>query len=141
MKIMKVFITIILFMLLYPSASTIANAGVIERIKGIYDAPEELQKLQDQYDETTSLLQSQLESQREQLELAKQQNEKLLADNQKLMEKMEKMEENRQSLFSKIAYAVGTLIALVAVYAISVRIWRYIVWRKQGRDQQSAMLP
>ncbi|GKU77882.1 hypothetical protein [Paenibacillus sp. L3-i20] len=155
MKNIKFITAFIFVVMLYPFASSIANAGVIDRIKDIYEAPDKLQEIQDNYDATKALMEGQLESQREELELSKQQasellaqqesyrkqNELLMAENQQLLERMEKMEANRQSIYSKIAYTVGTLIALIALYAISVRIWRYIVWRKQGREQQGAFLP
>ena len=174
-----------------------AHANIIDRVKEIYQAPERLQELQRQYDETRAQLERQLETQRELLEqqarnleaqlqtsqelfeaqaeqleaqiqsqrelleaqaehleasrrqaealLARQeelqrenetyrqQNEALLAENQQLVERVKKAEESRQSILRIAATAAGVLIGLIALYSAALRIWRYAVWRRQGR--------
>ncbi|MFD0959896.1 type VII secretion EssA family protein [Paenibacillus chungangensis] len=138
-----------------------AHANMFERIKDIYDTPERLQELQNQYNDTKEQLEGQLKTQLEQLEAQRkqleesrrqteellqsqaemqrrnadyrQQNEALVAENQELMNRMQQAEENRKSLIRKVTWTAGILIGLIALYALAVRVWRFMVWRKQGR--------
>lgn len=149
MQYSKAIIVVILTIILFPAAAAPSHAGVFDRVKGIYEAPDKLQELQQQYEATKELMEGQLEQSRHQMqELLKanesyhRQNEALLAENEALLAKMEQAEASKKTWYKKVALAVGILVGLVAAYALSVRIWRYAVWRKQGREeQQGVMLP
>jgi Skp family chaperone for outer membrane proteins len=163
-----------------------AEAGVWDRIKDIYTAPEKVEELKDIYtdsmqklDEQREQLQGQLEAQREQLEesrrqaeellnrqadleqlnasymqenelykqeselyrqesdMYRKQNEELAAQNQQLLQRMQQIEEDRKAWIRNIVLTVGGLILLFLAYAASIRIWRYLVWRRQGKVLQS----
>lgn len=161
----KAILLIIIGMLIFPIAATTSHAGMFDRFKDIYEAPDRLQELQDQYESTKEMMEGQLETQREQLELSRQQamdllaqqeelmrsneryqqqNEALLADNEALLAQMAQSEANRQAFYRKVGLTIGILLSMAAAYAVSVRIWRFAVWRKQGReghDGHGVMLP
>ena len=146
------------------------HANLFDRVKDIYQTPERLQQLQNQYDETKMQLEEQLEAQREMLraqaeqletsrkqaeelmkrqerierenESFRRQNEALLAERQELIERIEQAEEARRSAIRLAVMSAGILIGLFALYAFSIRIWRYAVWRRQGRDRgREVLLP
>lgn len=146
-----------------------AEAGFVDRIKDIYEAPDRVQELQEQYQETMEMLEGRLEEQRKQLEesrlqaeelisrqkelqqhneLIRQENERyveqnkaLHAENQQLMQRMEEMEQNRKSLYRKVIFSICTFVVLVLSYTLSIRIWRFMVWRRQVRNGRGAMFP
>ena len=146
-----------------------AHANLFDRMKEIYQAPDRLQELQNQYHETIESLESQLKAQQEYLriqaehleasrkqteellarqeqmerenKLFRQQNEALLAENQELIKRIEQAKESRRTMIRGAAAAAGSLALLFVLYAAAVRIWRYLVWRKQGKDQRGALLP
>ncbi|MHA6482238.1 hypothetical protein ACX1C1_10110 [Paenibacillus sp. strain BS8-2] len=144
------FTAIIIFILSAASAAKTANAGVFDRIKDIYETPERLEELKESYDASIKAVEGQLEESRRQAEellqrqeeleqsneTYRERNELLAQENERLVAQMDELEQNRQSAFQKAAVAVGVVVALIAVYAISVRIWRYLTWRRQGRDQR-----
>lgn len=145
-----------------------AEAGFFERAKDIYNVPEKIEELQQEYNNAKQVMEEQIAAQHEQLKQSRQQAEELLnrqnqlqesneyyrqqneqyreqanmliAENENLLLKMEKMEQDRKSFYQKLVTIFVSLIALILLYALSVRIWRYIVWRKQGRPR-SVQLP
>lgn len=147
---------------MFPIWGPSVQAGVFDRIKDIYQAPDKLDELQEQYEATKSMLENQLQEQREQLELSRQQaiellerqdelqqanesyradneayrrqNEALLEENRNLIERMEELERKRQSLYRNAFTAVAVVAGLLAAYALSVRIWRFAVWRRHRRS-------
>lgn len=144
-----------------------AEAGFFERAKDIYNVPEKIEELQQEYNAAKQVMQEQIAAQREQLEESRKQAEELLtrqnelqenneyyreqneqyreqtnmliAENENLLLKMEKMEQDRKSFYQKLVVIVIVFITLLLLYALSVRIWRFIVWRKQGRTRSVPM--
>lgn len=118
-----------------------AYAGMFDRIKDIYNTPEKLDELQQQYTEA----QAQIESQAKQLEdsllkaeeLSRKQselivqNEELAARNSSLQAELDQMKRQRASLMDKLITAAIVIASVIALYFASVRIWRFAVWRKQ----------
>ncbi|MBB3150960.1 ABC-type multidrug transport system fused ATPase/permease subunit [Paenibacillus endophyticus] len=124
------------------------HAGFFDRIKDIYNTPEKISELEQQYIEAKEELAAQqqklVESAKaaeeyalkqqtllEQNEQFRQQNEQLIAQNADMQAEMARMKQERQSFVSKLIYTVVILAAVFAAYIISIRIWRYLVWRKQ----------
>ncbi|MFD0589614.1 hypothetical protein ACFQZE_16615 [Paenibacillus sp. GCM10027627] len=145
---MKAYAAAIVLLLLFPFAANTAEANVIDRIKDIYETPDKLKEMQEQYDAAAKQMEAQLEQSRQQTqaliesnETYREQNEALMAENEALVTKMEQAEASRKSLYRKAMWAAGIIIGLAAAYALSVRIWRYAVWRKQGRERQGVTLP
>lgn len=130
----------------FPQSS--AHAGFFDRIKDIYNTPEKISKLEQQYIEAKEALadqQQQLEKSAkaaeeyalEQQKLLdqngqlRQQNEQLIAQNASMQAQMEQMKQDRHSFISKLFHTIMILAAASVAYIISIRVWRYVVWRKQ----------
>ena len=131
------FLTIILNTMPQPTV----HAGFFDRIKDIYNTPEKISELEQQYIEAKEQLEESAKAaadyamkQQElmdQNERFRQQNEQLIAQNASLQAEMEQMKQDRQSLVSKLINTVIILAAVFICYIASIRVWRYIVWRKQ----------
>lgn len=131
------FLSFILIIIPQPSA----HAGIFDRIKDIYNTPEKISELQQQYIEAKEALaeqQRQLEeSARAAAEYALKQkellahNEQLIAQNAELQAEMNAMKQDKKSFISKLINAVIIIVVVFAAYIVSIRVWRYIVWRKQ----------
>ena len=139
-----------------------AEAGVVDRIKDIYYAPDKVEELQQTYTENMQRLDEQLDAQRAQLEESREQVERmrqqqaelmqanadyrdentaLQAQNEALLSRMEQMEQDRRSLIRTIATTVVAITGLVMLYAVSIRVWRFLAWRRHGgkHDGHEAM--
>ncbi len=139
-----------------------AEAGVMDRIKDIYYAPDKVEELQQTYTESVQRLDEQLEAQRAQLEESREQVERmhqqqaelmqanaeyrdenaaLQAQNEALLSRMEQMEQDRRSLIRNIATTIAVITGLVMLYAVSIRVWRYLAWRRHSgkHDGHEAM--
>ncbi|MDQ6422932.1 hypothetical protein RB620_26235 [Paenibacillus sp. LHD-117] len=147
----RLFVTaLILFLFSAATAAETASAGVFDRIKDIYETPDRLEELQQSYDASIKAMEGQLEESRKQAqelidrqdelqrsnEAYREQNEALAQENERLLRQMDELERSRESMYRKAAVAGGIVVALIAAYALSVRIWRYMVWRKQGRESR-----
>ncbi|MDQ0112055.1 hypothetical protein [Paenibacillus harenae] len=139
---------IVLTLLTLSLPQPVAHAGMFDRIKDIYNTPEKLDELQQQYSDAQALLENQAEKleqslivteqlTQKQAELTEQneqyrlQNEELLAQNSSLQAEMEQMKQQRQSLIGKLITTAVVIVSLIVLYLASVRIWRFAVWRKQ----------
>lgn len=139
-----------------------AEAGVMDKIKGIYYAPEKMEEMQQTYTESMQRLDEQLDAQRAQLEESREQVERmhqqqaelmqanaeyrdentaLQAQNEALLTRMEQMEQDRRSLIRTIATTIAVITGLVMLYAVSIRVWRYLAWRRHSgkHDGHEAM--
>lgn len=138
-----------------------AEAGVIDRIKDIYNTPDKIQQLEQQYLDTKVQLEATIEEQKQQLDEAidtaaklnqqqqellqqnkqiqqlnsqyKQQNDQLAEQNAALLTELEQAKEQRKSVWDKLLQSALIAIALLAAYFISLRIWRFMNWRRHGR--------
>jgi len=138
-----------------------ASAGFGDRLKDIYYAPERVEELQDAYAESMRKMDEQLEAQRAQLEESRRQVDELLrqqelladaneayrsdnaaleAQNEQLLGRMEKLEADRDTLVKRILLSVGAIAGLWLLYGASIRVWRYLAWRRQRGEQHEAML-
>jgi chromosome segregation ATPase len=141
-----------------------AQAGMMDRIKGIYEAPEQLEQMREQYTElkttyeeqqkkTEAALQaSRVEAERlakeqrqwlAENEKVRQENAALEAHNQQLMQRVELLEQqeaSRTSLMDRILKITITAILLLVGYFLAVRIFRYIIWRN-GRKSEPVTRP
>ncbi|RAV18918.1 hypothetical protein [Paenibacillus contaminans] len=128
-----------------------AEASVFDRIKDIYNAPEKVDELRKQYDDTMKSLEQQQEMLKEaQASMEKyaaeqkllmeennrfrQQKDELQAQNAQLTQRLEQLERDKagkSSLYRKWMSMIITAVALVLGYILSIRVWRYAVWRRQ----------
>lgn len=70
-------------------------------------------------------------------------NEKLQAQNSELSRRlalMEQQQDDRKSLIRKLILMAITVIGLILGYFALIRIWRYLVWRKQHINHQGRKL-
>ncbi|MFC4597868.1 hypothetical protein [Cohnella hongkongensis] len=148
MPILWLVLALLLFVALPPLP---AEANMLNRIRDIYKAPDQVDELREQYEETARTLEEQrrklMEAEtsldsyaseqrkiREENELYRQQNEELMAQNRLLTERLEQLEKDKsdkQALYRKWMTAVGAAVALIAGYVLSIRLWRYSVWRSR----------
>lgn len=118
-----------------------AHAGFFDRIKDIYNTPEKISELEQQYLEAKEALAVQQQKLEESAKAAEEyalrqqellaQNEQLIAQNAELQAEMERMKHDRQSLISKLINTVIVIAVIFVAYIVSIRVWRYLVWRKQ----------
>ncbi|MBW7473777.1 hypothetical protein K0T92_03335 [Paenibacillus oenotherae] len=131
-----------------------ADASFIDRITDIYNAPEKVEELTESFKLQQEKLERELNEQQERLleaqqtaqqyaaqqeELMKQneqyrlQNEQLSKQNNSLLQRMETMEADkskRSQFYRKIVTSVLVIAGMGLLYLLSIRIWRYNVWRK-----------
>ncbi len=106
-----------------------------EQAEELLSRQEELQRLNESYMQENELYKQESELYRQESELYRQQNEALAAQNAELLERMAQVEEDRRKWIRSTVLTVGGLILLFLAYAASIRIWRYLVWRRQGRTK------
>lgn len=131
------FLSFILIIIPQPTV----HAGLIDRIKDIYNTPEKISELQQQYIEATEALAKQQQQLEESAKAAAEyamkqqelleQNNQLIAQNAELQAEMDRMKQDKQSFISKLINTVIIIAAVFVAYIVSLRVWRYVVWRKQ----------
>jgi len=144
---------VIAFMAVFFLPVHTADANVFNRIKDIYNAPDKVDELREQYDETVKSLEQQrqklteaesamsqyaAEQQRikEENELYRQQNEELRTQNALMAERLAQLEKDKadkQATYRRWLTMIVAAVALVGGYVLSIRIWRYSVWRSRKR--------
>ncbi|MFC4776209.1 hypothetical protein ACFO9Q_05435 [Paenibacillus sp. GCM10023252] len=141
---LTMFMTILGLTLLVPSPQS-AEAGVIDRIKDIYNTPERIAELQQQYMDAQAQLKQQQEQLQESLRQAEEfaakqeelqrQNEQLLAQNASLSAELERAQQDKRLFTRKLILSAIIVLAFLCAYLLSIRIWRYVVWRRQRAGQ------
>ncbi|MGG1637011.1 hypothetical protein [Paenibacillus sp. NRS-1760] len=131
------FLSFILIIIPQPTV----HAGLIDRIKDIYNTPEKISELQQQYIEATEALAEQQQQLEESAKAAAEyalkqkelleQNNQLIAQNAELQAEMDRMKQDKQSFISKLINTVIIIASVFVAYIVSLRVWRYVVWRKQ----------
>lgn len=135
-----------LILLLIVIPGPIAEAGFFDRIKAIYNTPEKISELEQQYLDAKQALVEQQEKLAESLRAAEEyakvqqelmdQNEQLSAQNASLQAEIEQMQQQKKSFVSRLIN-IGIIVAvIIAAYILSVRLWRYTTWRKQRKAVQ-----
>ncbi|MFB6364217.1 coiled-coil domain-containing protein [Paenibacillus elgii] len=125
----------------------VAQAGFLDRVKDIYDMPEQIGQLQNQYNETKQ----ELERNREQLETTlkrseeaaeqykateqrlKEENSELRSRNEQLEQLIRRLEEAEQASAKRTRQIVRTALTgvlLVVLYFVLMRVIRLVVWRR-----------
>lgn len=135
---------LILLLIVIPGPT--AEAGFFDRIKDIYNTPEKISELEQQYLDAKQALVEQQEKLAESLRAAEEyaraqqelmdQNEQLSAQNASLQAEIEQIQQQKKSFVSRLIN-IGIIVAvIIAAYIISVRLWRYTTWRKQRKAVQ-----
>ncbi|WP_160032371.1 hypothetical protein [Paenibacillus sp. An7] len=131
--------TLVMYSLLLMVSDERAQAGFWENVYNGYEQfsnlPEEVNKLQQSYEQTMT----ELNSAKENIESFQAHNEELIAQNQYLMEQnesltsmvsqLQKAEEQRMKTQKRVTTTVITAIGLILFYFVLVRIIRYRMQR------------
>lgn len=125
-----------LFILTVSVSVTTANAGFFDRIQDIYNTPEKISELEQQYSEAKEALAEQQQKFLEQNEQLRRQNEQLIEQNASLQTELAQIKQERQSFISKLINTVIIITVIMVSYLASIRVWRYLVWRKQRNSSQ-----
>ncbi len=147
--------TCLISMILIAAPQPAVHAGFFSQIRDIFKAPEKINELEQHYIEAKeelgaqqqkleesakaaeeyALKQQELFEQnekfRQQNEQLQKQNEQLIAQNADMQAEMVRMKQEKQSFVSKLIYTFIIIAAVFAAYIVSIRVWRYLVWRKQ----------
>ncbi|MFD1956358.1 hypothetical protein ACFSL6_19775 [Paenibacillus thailandensis] len=115
----------------------VAEAGFFDRIGDIYNAPDKINEIERQYSEANEALAKQLEqtlqavedSEQKQQELVEL-NKRLIAQNESLQAEIERLQRQKELLKQKAVYTGVIAAVLIAAYIVSVRVWRYMAWRR-----------
>lgn len=125
-----------IFILTLSVSGPTAHAGFFDRIQDIYNTPEKISELEQQYTEAKEDLAEQQKKFLEQNEQLRRQNEQLIEQNASLETELEQIKQERQSFISKLMNTVIIIAAVMVSYLVSIRVWRYLVWRKQRNSSQ-----
>ncbi|MFD2327807.1 hypothetical protein ACFSR7_00995 [Cohnella sp. GCM10020058] len=137
------------FLFVYASSEASA-ATMYNRFKDIYQTPEKVDELRDQYIESQEKLQAQTEELNRRAEEMQSQTEQYLAETQALSERnkaladqndalnaqlaaMTEKQRARAALTRKTVYSIAAVLGLGMLYLLTIRLWRYSVWRRQRR--------
>ncbi|MDG0808372.1 DUF3450 family protein [Cohnella rhizosphaerae] len=135
------------FLFAYASSEA-AAATMYDRFKDIYQTPEKVDELRDQYIESQQKLQEQTdelnrraeemqnrtEQYQAETEALNARNEALAAQNAALNKQLADMTEKqkaRAALTRKTVYSVAAVLGAGILYLLTIRLWRYSVWRRQ----------
>jgi septal ring factor EnvC (AmiA/AmiB activator) len=127
---------------------SVAQANIIDRVKDIYQLPEDFNKMQQEYEATKQQLEEQKQKLTEQkdklaeaMQSSKETQDQLIAQNRQLQEQnaslqqrlqiMEKAASDKANRNRKITYIISTAILLIVFYFVSGRLFRLAVWRRQ----------
>lgn len=145
-KMVKTALTAVIVSSLWAAlASHPAEASLYDRMKDIYHAPDKVDELTRQYNESLRQMEEQQQQLREELEVKQQaleleneqlaeQNVRLARQNSELAGRLAQIEEKRAALTRKIVTSVLVVAAMLLGYVAAIRIWRYRVWRRQLRE-------
>lgn len=137
--------------LLAYSSSDAAAATMYDKFKDIYKTPDKVDELRSQYVETQQKLEEQTEELNRRTEEMRSQTEQYLAETKALSDRnaalteqnealnaqlsdMVRKQKARTSLTRKVAYSVGAVLGAGLLYMLTIRVWRYSVWRRQRSD-------
>ncbi|KQX44722.1 hypothetical protein [Paenibacillus sp. Root444D2] len=138
----KVFgLLVIMVGFMYPASAV--QASWLDRVKDIYQLPENVEQIQKDYETTKQ----QLEDQKDKLSKAIRhsqeteerllgQNETLKKENEQLQERLKAMEQialDKEKRNQKLTYMAVTAVLLIIFYLVLGRVFRFIVWRRQKR--------
>jgi CHASE3 domain sensor protein len=120
-----------------------AEAGLLDRVKDIYQLPEQLEGIQKEFDSTKQQLEEQKDKLAETMRQSKEAQDRLIAQNKQLLEQNEALQSRIQAMEQtaldknartrKITTIAVTAVILVIGYFVLGRVLRITVWRRQKR--------
>lgn len=137
-------ILVILFGFMYPASAV--QASWLDRVKDIYQLPENVEQIQKDYEATKQQLEDQKDKLSEAIRHSQEteerllgQNETLKRENEHLQERLKAMEQvalDKEKRNRKLTYMAVTAVLLVLFYFVLGRVFRFIVWRRQKRGMR-----
>ncbi|WP_282942542.1 hypothetical protein [Paenibacillus sp. RC67] len=123
---------------------TTVEAGVLDRVKDMYQLPEHVESIQKEFDATKQQLEEQrnklvesVQQSREAIDLLNIQNKQLLEQNEALQTRIQMMEQtslDKKAQNRKITMIAVTVIFLIIGYFLIGRLIRIMVWRRQNSN-------
>ncbi|MDD9272231.1 hypothetical protein ACFPES_34975 [Paenibacillus sp. GCM10023248] len=123
-----------------------AEASWLDRVKDIYQMPENIEQIQKEYETTKQQLEEQKDQLAETIRRSEEteaklleQNEQLVNENKQLQERLRVMEQaalDKERRNRKITNMAVAAAALVVLYFVLGRVFRYMVWRRQKRQMK-----
>ncbi|WP_028550214.1 hypothetical protein [Paenibacillus sp. UNC451MF] len=123
---------------------TTVEAGVLDRVKDMYQLPEHVESIQKEFDATKQQLEEQrnklaesVQQSREAIDLLNAQNKQLLEQNEALQSRIQMMEQtslDKKAQTRKITSIALTVIFLIIGYFLIGRLIRILVWRRQNSN-------
>jgi regulator of replication initiation timing len=124
-----------LLMIVFLGSASTAEANVIDKIKGLYDLPGDVDNLKKQYEATKQ----ELEDQKAKLEEQVIKNSQLLEENKTLQTRIQDMEQSVIQAKNKRAHqfkiALITAASLIIVYFGLGRLFRYLIWQRNKKQK------
>ncbi|MDQ0902167.1 MULTISPECIES: hypothetical protein [unclassified Paenibacillus] len=137
-------ILVILFGFMYPASAV--QASWLDRVKDIYQLPENVEQIQKDYEATKQQLEDQKDKLSEAIRHSQEteerllgQNETLKRENEQLQERLKAMEQvalDKEKRNRKLTYMAVTAVLLVLFYFVLGRVFRFMVWRRQKRGMR-----
>jgi regulator of replication initiation timing len=122
-----------LIVFLYPAST--AEANVIDKIKGIYDLPGDVEHLKKQYEDTKQ----QLEDQKAKLQAQIDKNNQLQEENITLQTRLQDMEQSvlaaKNKRMHQIKVAIIIIASLIVLYFGVGRLFRYLIWQRNKKQE------
>jgi septal ring factor EnvC (AmiA/AmiB activator) len=143
----------VLFMILFLFPASTAEANVMDKIKGLYDLPGDVESLKKQYENTKQQLEDQkakLEEQKDKLadtmQKAKETEDRLTSRNNQLQEENKtlqtRLQDMEQSVIQaknkrvhQLKIAVITITSLMVLYFVLGRLFRYLIWQRNKKQE------
>jgi regulator of replication initiation timing len=124
-----------LFMILFLCPASTAEANVIDKIKGLYDLPGDVDQLKKQYEDTKQ----QLEDQKAKLEEQIHRNSQLQDENKTLQTRLQDMEQSviqaKNKRVQQFKIAAITIASLIILYFMLGRLFRYLIWQRNKKQE------
>ncbi|MBD0383619.1 coiled-coil domain-containing protein [Paenibacillus sedimenti] len=136
-----VFVFVVLLICMVPAASI--QASWLDRMKEIYQLPDNIEQIQKDYEATKQELDEQKDKLSEAIARSQETEERLLAQNQALQKEnellqhrlkaMEQLALDKENRNRKITYVAATAVGLLLFYFVLGRVFRFMVWRKNNQ--------
>lgn len=120
---------------------TTAEAGVLDRVKDMYQLPEHVESIQKEFDATKQQLEEQknklaetVQQSKEAMDMLQSQNKQLMEQNEALVNRIQLMEQtelDKKLQSRKMTTIVITGLLLIIGYFVIGRLIRILVWRRQ----------
>jgi septal ring factor EnvC (AmiA/AmiB activator) len=132
------------FLFLCPPATVEAN--VIDKIKGLYDLPGDVENLKKQYEDTKQQLEEQKDKLADTMQKAKETEDRLTTQNNQLQEENKTLQTRLQDMEQSVIHAKNKRVHQIKIAAIIItsllviyfglgRLFRYLIWQRNKKQE------